>query len=129
RSLAEKSGGSGDIGGGDCSGRARGEAGGCCCRVLIHSGTESGCIKLEADIFFCGATVGGPSCRIHAGSDCSSINELAAILRLGIGPSSVLGAENEDGRNVPCGSEVSFASPPTDRIQSGNVPSPTLSGE
>jgi hypothetical protein len=127
RSLAEKSGGSGDIGTGAWAGRAGGEAGGCCCSVLIHSGTESGCTRLDADIFFCGLDVGGPSCRIHAGSDCSSINELAEILCLGLAPSSVLGTENEDERNVPSGDGVSFASPPTDRIQFGNVPSPALS--
>ncbi len=60
RSLAEKSDGNGDIGTGDCAACADMDAGGCCCRALIHSGTESDCTRLEAGIFFCAAG-GGPS--------------------------------------------------------------------
>jgi hypothetical protein len=86
-------------------------------------------MRLDAGMFFCrSAAVVGLSCRIQAGSDCSSIKELAEMLRFDIEPSSVLGAENEDGRNVSCGcgGRVPLTSAAGRIHQPGIVLSPTF---
>src|SRR5437764_2660649 len=103
-----------------------GNTGDCGSIVLIQSGNAPGCTRLAADMLSCPADCDPSDCPcIHDGRDCSSINEFAAIPRVGKTTLSVFGAGAEAGLRIGCASD-GVLSPFSSRpgcIQLGNVPS------